>query len=320
MAIVFANNAQSSLAAPISNTATSIQVQAGQGSLFPNPNPGDVFYVTMTDVLTQTNTEIMICTARAGDTLTVSRGQEGTAAQNWLVNDIIGERWTAAQCAAMLQQGQAQSQSTNYALDTGAANAYQCTLSLPISSPVPGMPIRVKIANTNTGASTFNPGSGAGTVTRRDGSGLIGGEIIAGVITEFMWNGTSYNIMNGPGAASAGVVAGLSDTDSFITPANAIQLVQFSFGTTGYMYLPGSPGVRPIFEWTQTVINTGTSGSFSFPVAMTGGLLWALVTPNFNVSPGDGAYGTFGGGPSGITIVNQMGQNGNFMVCCFGRF
>lgn len=318
--IVFANNAQSSLAAPISNTATSLQVQAGQGSLFPNPNPGDVFYVTMTDVATQTNIEIMICTARVGDTLTVSRGQEGTAAQNWLVNDIIGERWTAAQCAAMLQQGQAQSQASNYALDTGAANAYQCTLSPPISTPFNGMPIRVLIANSNTGASTFNPGSGAGTVTRRDGSALIGGELIAGVITEFMWNGTSYNIMNGPGPASNAETNQQADGGIYVTPLGLRGAFTFSSGTTGLLELPGAVGSRPIFEWTQLVINTGSSGSFTFPQTMTGGLLWALVTPNFNISPGAGGWGTFGGGVSGITIVNQTGQNGNFMVCAFGRF
>ena len=65
------NDAVSTLAADITNTATSLSVAAGDGAKF--PQPGDGFHITI-------DNEILKCTARTGDTLTVTRAQEGTTA------------------------------------------------------------------------------------------------------------------------------------------------------------------------------------------------------------------------------------------------
>jgi hypothetical protein len=97
------NNAASSLAAPISNTATSLTVQSGQGALFPNPSAGQQFALTMVDAATGLLTEVMYCTARSGDTMTVTRGQESTTALAWLAGDLCANDWTAGQFAAMQQ-------------------------------------------------------------------------------------------------------------------------------------------------------------------------------------------------------------------------
>lgn len=71
------NNGQSTLAADITNVATSLTVQTGHGARFPNPSSPDYFYVTLDD---GTNVEIVKCTARSTDTLTVTRAQQGTSA------------------------------------------------------------------------------------------------------------------------------------------------------------------------------------------------------------------------------------------------
>jgi hypothetical protein len=320
MSILFANNAQTVLAGSISNTATALAVGAGTGALFPNPNPGDTFYITLTDAATRTNVEIMIVTSRVGDTFTVIRGQEGTAAQNWLANDIVTNRWTAAQAAAMLQQGQAQSQSGNYAQDVGSTNAYQCSLTPPISTPVLGMPIRVKIANTNTGASTFNPGSGAAPIHRADGSACIGLELIAGGIATLKWDGAAYQIM-GWAPASGGNVGAQTDNFSFITPLALQQAFPFVFTSTGYVIFPGTVGTRLILEWGNTgTINSGTNGPANFPVTMTGGLLLPWCVANGNVpAGGGGTWGVFGGNTAGFTVVNQTGVNISFAWGALGR-
>ena len=68
MILLFANNAVSELAAPISAIATSVQVAAGQGALFPNPVVGQQYFLmTFVDALTGEKTEIVQVTARAGD-------------------------------------------------------------------------------------------------------------------------------------------------------------------------------------------------------------------------------------------------------------
>ena len=65
------NDAVSTLAADITDIATSLSVAAGDGAKF--PQPGDGFHITI-------DNEILKCTARTDDALTVTRAQEGTTA------------------------------------------------------------------------------------------------------------------------------------------------------------------------------------------------------------------------------------------------
>lgn len=100
---LFANDAASTLAAPISNSATTINLASGTGAEFPSPGAQQQFSLTLTDAATGLLTEIVYCTARSGDTLTVVRAQEGTVAQSWLAGDLADLLCTAGQMAAMLQ-------------------------------------------------------------------------------------------------------------------------------------------------------------------------------------------------------------------------
>ena len=100
---LFANDASSTLAGPISNSAVSMNVASGQGALFPNPSAGQQFAGTFNDAATGLLTEIIYCTARTGDALTIERAQEGTVAQSWLAGDLFANLVTAGQMAAMVQ-------------------------------------------------------------------------------------------------------------------------------------------------------------------------------------------------------------------------
>ena len=93
---LYTNNAASALAAGITSTQTTIQVQDGMGNLFPTPVGGDYFYVTLTSISLGGAFEIMQCTARSGDTMTVIRGVEGTSAQSFNIGDNVQLRITAA--------------------------------------------------------------------------------------------------------------------------------------------------------------------------------------------------------------------------------
>lgn len=63
------NNAESTLASGITAAATSLSVASGEGSKFPGSN----FYITI-------DSEVLLCTTRTGDMLTVTRAQSGTTA------------------------------------------------------------------------------------------------------------------------------------------------------------------------------------------------------------------------------------------------
>lgn len=101
--IKFTNNAISVLNGALTNVATTINVAAGEGAKFPTLAAGDWFYATLEEAAPAAPAfplrEIVKVTARSSDALTVTRGQDGTAARAWLSGDKIELRWTAATMA-----------------------------------------------------------------------------------------------------------------------------------------------------------------------------------------------------------------------------
>jgi hypothetical protein len=93
MGIKLTNNAFATLAAGINSSATSITLTSGQGARFPTLTASDYFYATLID--TSNNLEIVKCTARSTDVLTVVRGQESTTARAYVTGDRIEIRITA---------------------------------------------------------------------------------------------------------------------------------------------------------------------------------------------------------------------------------
>lgn len=93
MSVLLSNNAVSKLASPLTAGATTLLLTAGSGSLFPAPAGGNWFPITVMSVTTGAM-EIMRCTARSGDTLTVTRAQEGTTAKAFSAGDRVELRLT----------------------------------------------------------------------------------------------------------------------------------------------------------------------------------------------------------------------------------
>ena len=93
---LFANNADSSLNGAIASDTTVFVLKAGEGGKFPSPTNGDFFLVTLFQRVgtTELNHEIVKCTSRAGDSLTVVRAQEGTTAKAFNSGDLVELRFT----------------------------------------------------------------------------------------------------------------------------------------------------------------------------------------------------------------------------------
>lgn len=98
----FANNINTTLASPVSNSATTITL-ASTANLPATIPAGQVLAITINDASTRQNYEVMYATARAGATLTVLRGQEGTSALAWLTGDFAYSPPTAGQQSAFGQ-------------------------------------------------------------------------------------------------------------------------------------------------------------------------------------------------------------------------
>lgn len=148
MAVKLTNQAASTLNAGITNAVTSLAVPAGAGALFPALAGNDYFYATLQGA---SGFEIVKVTARAGDTLTIVRAQDGTTAKAFSAGDAVELRLTAAQLQEMIGVPVQNQQDANYtftAADVGgtvihtAAVAHTWTinsnanLALPVGSTI----------------------------------------------------------------------------------------------------------------------------------------------------------------------------------------
>jgi microcystin-dependent protein len=101
MTVIFKNNAASTLAVQAQLSDTSFTVANGTGNRFPLPLAGEWFYAT---IQLGVNYEIVKCTARAGDVLTVDRAQDGTLARLWGVGASIDMRIPKVVLESFLQK------------------------------------------------------------------------------------------------------------------------------------------------------------------------------------------------------------------------
>ncbi|EMZ8854313.1 tail fiber protein [Salmonella enterica] len=169
MIIGFGNNVVSSLAADITASQTTIQVMPGAGAMFANlltsdyansSNPLKTYAkITLTDAK-ETVFEVCHLTAVNHDMLTVIRGQEGTIAKGWSLNDVIANFATRGSENQFVQIEELQS--GHYVAGVAGGTENNLTLELPATYFVNGgvdwtlrTPLVVIPALNNTGASTL---------------------------------------------------------------------------------------------------------------------------------------------------------------------
>ena len=137
MAVLFTNNATTTLSSGITNVATTIPVSTGTGTLFPSPTGTDIFYATLIDA--SNNIEIVKVTARATDSMTVVRAQEGTTAKAYLSGDKFELRPTAAGFTSKADKtGGAFTGQVLLPASTTAAASLNVTTGAAPTSPVSG--------------------------------------------------------------------------------------------------------------------------------------------------------------------------------------
>lgn len=169
MIIGFGNNVVSLLAADITASQTTIQVMPGAGAMFANlltsdyansSNPLKTYAkITLTDAK-ETVFEVCHLTAVNNDMLTVIRGQEGTTAKGWSLNDVIANFATRGSENQFVQIEELQS--GHYVAGVAGGTENNLTLELPATYFVNGgvdwtlrTPLVVIPALNNTGASTL---------------------------------------------------------------------------------------------------------------------------------------------------------------------
>jgi len=243
---LYTNNAATYLAFGITNTATTMQVSANAGNLFPNPTGGDYFYVSLIS-LSGPIIEIVKCTARSGDIFTIERGQEGTSPLYWNMGDNVQLRITAAGmnyiAGAAVQsteeqvftatQGQTVFTLTNFDYAPGTNNL---AVFVNGSKQVYG----VNYSETSVNTVTFNSGLNAGDVVEF----LVGISVASGTLYA---NEINYN-EGGVNAVTNTVQSKLQESisvkdfgakgDGTTDDSTAIQNALNAISTGGALFFP----------------------------------------------------------------------------------
>ena len=148
--MLFANNANTTLASSLTAGATSMSVTSA--TKFPSPTGVQYFYCTLADAATQTTIEIVKVTAVSGTTFTIVRGQDGTSGTAFASGAVVSLRlvraslndfpkldeantFTQAQTFSALTSGRIP-YSTTGGLQTDSANLTFDGTNLVISSTV----------------------------------------------------------------------------------------------------------------------------------------------------------------------------------------
>lgn len=187
-----------------------------------------------------------------------------------------------------------------YASSTSSPNTYVAGLSIPIKSYNTGMTFAVKFTNANTGAMTLNLNSvGAVAVKKAGSTALIGGEIKAGMVGLFTYDGTYFQLLN-PASTTAGITiqAFSSGTGTYTTPAGCTRIKVRGWAGGG-----GGGGVASVSGQSGGGGGGGGGGYFEK----------TIYNPSPTYSYGVGAGGT--AGPASSPRVGGNGGDTTFDTC-----
>lgn len=289
----FGNNVISSLAADITAGQTTIQVMPGTGVKFAGllnydyanaSNPLQTYAkISLTDAK-ETVFEICHLTSVNNDVLTVVRGQEGTTAKGWALNDVIANFATRGSENQFVQIEQLQSGHYISGVAGGTANAL--TLELPATYFVNGStnwtlrtPIVVYPTQNNTGAATLQLTMGGrvlGTFKLYKGNKaeLVANDILKDVALVCLLDKTKsfFNVSN-PGAIYAGLgTAAFCDVTSSSTDTTLGRVPTVGWmGNGTSIALPENSDLNTIIRLVATygVANPGSSAK-NFPINLPG--------------------------------------------------
>jgi len=249
--LLFANQAQTTLALPITSTQTTITVASGTGTYFLAPSTNQSITLTIVSALSGLITEIISCTNITGDVLTVARGQEGTVARAWNQGDFVINMMTAGTGNAFAQL---------YGLDNGyyspVFNNMSTTTGQVTTSPINGTDLANKAYVDSVSQGVFKAECQVATTANITLSGLQvidGYTIIAGdrILVKNQFN----NAYNGIYVASTTAWVRAGDMAVWSEVPGAATFVQYGtlYANTGWNVIApenGTINVTPII-WTQ---------------------------------------------------------------------
>lgn len=286
--LVYANNAKTTLASPISGTQTTITVAPGTGSMFPAPTTGQAFKITLVAASSSSTYEVCLCTSRTGDVLTIVRGQEGTSGIPFVAGDTVGNFDTKGTMADLVQSEQLQAQTYQYAVATGTSNALAATVVSNLTAIPDGMYMTLISASANIGPATLQLTLGStvvGTfpIVKGNNGPLVANDIpAAGYPLQINWS-ASYSAFVLQNPATGIFVAAV--------PTGAIVQFPCSTAPSGYLLCNGQLVSRITYAY-----------------------LWAFAQSSGNISATDVAWQSGQFSPGDGTTTFRLPQYGGYFL------
>lgn len=207
MAVLIANNARSALVGAIGALDTSITITSGTETLFPLPTGGDYFYVTLEDS-TKTVREIVKCTSRAANVLTIVRAQDGTMANIFAAGSTVELRINRASLTDSV--GAAATSAAAAAASESAAAGSAAAASSSASTAT----TQAGIATTQAGVATTQATNAASSASAANTSAIAAAAAAAsGLYSAVQDKNTNYTIV----ASDAGDLLRVTTTSGPIT-------------------------------------------------------------------------------------------------------
>ncbi len=306
MSVKFANNAFGTLNAGINNSATSITLSSGQGARFPTLASGEYFYATLID--TSNNLEVVKCTARSTDVLTITRAQESTTAQAFAIGDRVELRVTAQ---GLIDLGAAST------LDADASPSLSANLDLNSNDIVDGSTLlldatRIRVPSASSNISSPAAGdmyynTAEKVVKHYDGDNWVQMSnkfsATGGTESTYTSGGNTYKVHTFTSSATFSVTGSAGNIDILIVAGGG--------GTGATQYHNGGGGAGAVLVASNYSVSLG---EYSVVVGAggAGGTVQSDTTDNGQPG-GNSSFGTIAialGGGAGGTYTNTPGDDG----------
>lgn len=230
----------------------------------------------------------------------LARGNGQTAGGvNVVTEDNADDSLLLKAVQQLMQRGQAE-----FATDTGTVGHVVAAFTPAVAEHKLGQTLRIKIANTNTGAADFAPnGIAAKSITRIGGAALQPGDLQAGGIAELAYDGVQYQIISmivppatGSTQAAPKLIGISANATAGVTALPTSVATRVNFGTTELSNLGGR---NSTWNGNTLTVGAGEAG------------LWFVSSCCHIAAPAGGVYCSHGINVNGSQVAQGSSSAGN---------
>jgi hypothetical protein len=147
------------------------------------------------------------------------------------------------------------SQGLNYINDDGSANSLSVALDPPLQAYTVGLPLKVRVRETNTGGTTIDAGAGRVPIKKMNGAGTAAGDLPAGGICELVYDGTAFQLINFGGSSGGTITESLIKIPYAVDSSPTPNIIQANFSPPITTLVAGDPLL------VKMAMNTNTGSS-----------------------------------------------------------